>query len=220
MQEKTVEGTPGLAKNIQARKHHYSFGGKSKTVAGKTFRLVKESKGRVWVSEDGTLITPLKTDGSYKGTPSRRYGHSTVSIDGWPALVHVVVWEVFNGRIEDGTEIDHVDADPTNNALANLRVVTSEGNSANPITRKRTLSALSISRMKATKARCKPVIGVRLNAVGTVGPFDSARIAEDKTGIPFGAISNSLRGVSKTAGGYVWFTVAAWECVRKEVENV
>ena len=39
-------------------------------------------------------------------------------------LVHRVVWEAFNGPIEDGYDIDHIDGNPHNNHLDNLEKVT------------------------------------------------------------------------------------------------
>lgn len=38
--------------------------------------------------------------------------------------VHRIVWEVHNGPIPAGMEIDHIDMDKTNNHISNLRLVT------------------------------------------------------------------------------------------------
>jgi hypothetical protein len=46
-------------------------------------------------------------------------------------LVHRVIWELHNGVIEDGLQIDHVDGNPANNKLCNLRLVTPTVNSKN-----------------------------------------------------------------------------------------
>lgn len=46
-------------------------------------------------------------------------------------LAHRVVWELIYGPIPEGMEIDHIDRDRKNNALSNLRLVTSAGNSWN-----------------------------------------------------------------------------------------
>jgi len=44
--------------------------------------------------------------------------------------VHRAVWETFNGTIEPGMEIDHIDNDKTNNKLCNLQCVTPSINRA------------------------------------------------------------------------------------------
>lgn len=42
--------------------------------------------------------------------------------------VHKVVWESFNGTIPKGYEINHIDGNPSNNALFNLQLVTHKEN--------------------------------------------------------------------------------------------
>ncbi len=45
--------------------------------------------------------------------------------------VHRLVWEAWRGPIPDGKQIDHIDGDRANNALANLRLATNGENSRN-----------------------------------------------------------------------------------------
>ena len=42
--------------------------------------------------------------------------------------VHRFVWEYFNGPVDEGLVIDHIDGDRSNNRLSNLRVVTQREN--------------------------------------------------------------------------------------------
>lgn len=51
---------------------------------------------------------------------------------------HRVIWQMINGPIEEGLMIDHVDGDPTNNRLENLRLAT---NSQNQLNRRRKVNA-------------------------------------------------------------------------------
>lgn len=44
---------------------------------------------------------------------------------------HQATWEFHNGKILDGLVIDHIDRDISNNALSNLRMVTTRTNSCN-----------------------------------------------------------------------------------------
>ncbi len=48
--------------------------------------------------------------------------------------VHRFIWECFNGPIPDGLEVDHIDGDPKNNKLENLRLGTHKANCNNPNT--------------------------------------------------------------------------------------
>lgn len=50
---------------------------------------------------------------------------------------HRVVWYYFNGEIPEGCEIDHIDTNPSNNSLQNLRLVTHKENMNNPITKEK-----------------------------------------------------------------------------------
>ena len=168
---------------------------------------VAESKGKVFVGRNGLVVTPKRA------TP---YGGSRCNVDGTyrevnialvPAVVHRVVWEVFNGEIPPGMEIDHVDTCPSNNDLSNLRLVTSKENSANPITRKRILKAVSVSIKKALEAHKKPLIGIADDG-SFIGPFATGRDAAKAVGVSFKAISSALRGKSKKSAGYTWKEVA------------
>jgi hypothetical protein len=50
---------------------------------------------------------------------------------------HKLVYESFNGRVKDGNQIDHIDSNPLNNKLENLREVTPLENVNNSNTRKK-----------------------------------------------------------------------------------
>lgn len=43
-------------------------------------------------------------------------------------LVHRVVWESFNGEIPDDMDVDHIDGNPQNNQLSNLRLLSHKDN--------------------------------------------------------------------------------------------
>lgn len=46
-------------------------------------------------------------------------------------MAHRVIYEMYNGAIRDGLVIDHIDGDPSNNRVKNLRAVTKSVNAMN-----------------------------------------------------------------------------------------
>jgi hypothetical protein len=49
---------------------------------------------------------------------------------------HRIIWELFNGPIPEGMVIDHINGDPWDNRLENLRMVTPKANNQNTKKRK------------------------------------------------------------------------------------
>ncbi len=45
--------------------------------------------------------------------------------------VHRIIWQLFNGTIPDGFIIDHIDGNPLNNLITNLRLITKTENNRN-----------------------------------------------------------------------------------------
>lgn len=60
---------------------------------------------------------------------SGRLGYSVVHIYSRTFLAHRVIWAIVHGEWPD--EIDHIDGDPTNNRLENLRAVSRQENARN-----------------------------------------------------------------------------------------
>lgn len=61
----------------------------------------------------------------------RRDGYIQIVIDGRRYYGHRLAWRFEVGPIPDGMEIDHIDHDPSNNRICNLRLVTKSGNRKN-----------------------------------------------------------------------------------------
>lgn len=193
---------------------HFHAGKLRRTIDGLEYIDVAESDGKVFVSRAGLFSTPGKPK-PYYGTLMKN-GYYEVRVAGRAHLAHRVVAEVYLGEIPPGMEVDHVDADPKNNSVKNLRIVTSKENSRNPVTYAKYYTRHHDSVRKANAAHRKAVVGVRFGAAGVVGPFKSAREAAASTGISFKSISNSLRNKCKSAGRYVWMTESAWKKLNEE----
>jgi len=58
-------------------------------------------------------------------------GYYRVKLNGKTLAVHRVIWEILNGEIPEGLEIDHKDRVRSNNKIGNLRLATKETNSRN-----------------------------------------------------------------------------------------
>ncbi|ENU5850276.1 TPA: HNH endonuclease signature motif containing protein [Klebsiella pneumoniae] len=85
--------------------------------------------------EDGKLFWKLNLRGPVKA------GREVKSLDGKGYvrvmvkqkfyLAHRIIYEMFNGPIGDGLQIDHIDGNRLNNNISNLRVVDNSANQKN-----------------------------------------------------------------------------------------
>lgn len=73
--------------------------------------------GRIFNISKGIEIRPERTGNYLRFCPA--YG-----LKGKHFLVHRAVWEVYNGNIPKGYDIDHIDNNPHNNSLDNLQMIT------------------------------------------------------------------------------------------------
>jgi hypothetical protein len=67
----------------------------------------------------------------FRGGIGRSRKYFAVSIGTINKLVHRYVYEIHHGKIPDNLEIDHIDGNPANNTIENLRAVTRSFNHAN-----------------------------------------------------------------------------------------
>ena len=58
-------------------------------------------------------------------------GYRRVKVNGENVMEHRVIYEMHHGPIPEGMEIDHINGDPADNRIKNLRVVTSSENKQN-----------------------------------------------------------------------------------------
>lgn len=102
-------------------------------------------------------------------------GYRLVGIKGKSTYVHKFIYECFNGTIPKDCEIDHINGEPADNRIENLRAVSHSANVHNPIT---------IQRMRTAKSDINNTkIGVRNLNNGIITIYPSLREAEQNIGI-------------------------------------
>ena len=90
--------------------------------------------------------------GSVAGTKMRR-GYTQIRVDGKLYLAHRLIWLYHHGYMP--TMIDHIDSDPTNNNIENLRIATASQNQHNRVMGKNNTSGikgLSVATVKTNGA--------------------------------------------------------------------
>lgn len=84
---------------------------------------------------DGQLFWKVKPHkraniGDKVGTP-HSMGYIQVCLNNTLTLLHTIVWEIHNGPVPLGMEIDHINRIRTDNRIENLRLVTRKENQRN-----------------------------------------------------------------------------------------
>lgn len=87
-------------------------------------RYCSESGDLIWLKSLSNVKAGSKAGALHKA------GYRVVSLSGQRYLAHRIIWLLNNKEWPDG-EIDHIDGDPKNNRIENLRVVSESQNQRN-----------------------------------------------------------------------------------------
>jgi hypothetical protein len=80
-------------------------------------------------------------------------GYWQIGLGGSIFLAHRIIWEMFNGPVPKGMEIDHKDGDKMNNKIENLRLCLSAQNKWNAAFKKGYMGFAGVSYDKRRKLR-------------------------------------------------------------------
>jgi hypothetical protein len=91
--------------------------------------------------EEGNLYRKKPTsrmkEGDLVGCVNKHTGYVRASVKNKLYSVHRIIWEMHNGEIPEGLQVDHINGVKSDNRIENLRIVTPTGNMQNrkmPIT--------------------------------------------------------------------------------------
>lgn len=82
--------------------------------------------GLLWAKKVGQAVYIGKPAGWYD-----KLGYYKVDLKGKQYLVHRIIYEMFTGQLLGDRDIDHVDGNPSNNVITNLRAVSHYTNMKN-----------------------------------------------------------------------------------------
>lgn len=129
---------------IGFKKHHQVINGSDAPTAIEAFTYDK-----------GRLIAKFRSQnysvGDVVGSLDA-HGYVVIGHKGKLLKAHRVIWEIFNGEIPHGMNIDHINGVRSDNRIENLRLVTKEGNAKN-----RRLSTRNVTGLHGVK---KNLLGI------------------------------------------------------------
>lgn len=118
-------------------------------------------------------VPPLasKKAGDIAGSVTN-FGYRTVHYNRKRYLAHRIIWEMHNGQIPEGMEIDHINHDRLDNRIENLRLVSHAENQKNQKTHR--MNTSGVTGVHWCKSRRKWVARITVNGKHiNLGGFDS-----------------------------------------------
>ena len=93
---------------------------------------------------------------------------------------HIIVWELTHGVVPKGMVIDHIDGDPFNNLISNLRLATPSQNAMNARKHKPNRSGVKGVTVEGGKYRASIRKNYKAIALGTFETLEQARAAREQ----------------------------------------
>lgn len=105
----------------------------------------------IYRGQHKSIVAAIKDDqAGYLST----FKYYQIGIQGKVYFTHRIIWELINGPIQDGLSVDHIDGNPANNRIENLRLVSFTQNQRNKGKGKNNTSGfVGVSRMSSLSAK-------------------------------------------------------------------
>ena len=187
------------------------------SLPGEEWKDIEEFKNLYKVSNYGRVIS-IQYHGKDRCSlmsQSNRKGYKVVKLRDWnnniskSYPVHILVAKAFISNPENKPYVDHIDTNPYNNNVTNLRWVTPFENSHNPITLKRISDKITqfnksdIAKKLRSEKSSKSIIQYDMYN-NEIARFKSQSEASKTLGIDNSGISKVCRGIKKHVHGFIF----------------
>lgn len=133
----------------------------------------------IYDSISGSLIWSVDRGAARAGIVAgsvNRSGYRQVMVKKRYYGVHRVIWEMHNGPIPSGMQIDHIDHNSQNNLIQNLRLVTMQQNNKNhPISSRNSSGSVGVYFIKSSGRWCSQItVNGKVKHLGTFPDISQA----------------------------------------------
>lgn len=135
-------------------------------------------------------LGPRARKGREAFTRTQGTGHKRGQIFGVLYYAHRVIWKYVHGN--EPAQIDHIDGNPSNNALSNLRATDSAGNSRNRRLSKSSTGVVGVT-LKGGKYRADITVSGKQIYLGVFGTLEQAAGARRSASVHYGFHENHGR---------------------------
>lgn len=158
--------------------------------------------------EKGTVFS--KKSGKYIGSKNKKnkYVYLALCINNeivFDGAMHRLIWQYYHKQeIPKGYEIDHIDTNPSNNSISNLRLCTRKENCNNELTRQHYSNAKKGKYIGENHPQCRPIAKIDKNSGEVLEIQPYGKKFKELYGFDNGVITECCRGKKKTHRGFKW----------------
>lgn len=163
----------GLARLDLWRKHPMAHCVTRPSPASEELRTIRKRKYKYNPAAPSGVVSASGKPIGYK----RKDGYWLLSYGGKHILAHRVVWALNFGVIPEGMVIDHINRNPSDNRIENLRVVTQSANLMNVGVRSHCRSGEKFISLDVRTGRFS--VRIRRKSYGTYGTLEEAIAVRD-----------------------------------------